>query len=135
VVNNPINFFDPFGFDKEKKKCENPFPPGMEWLKYYLVVKEAAIPFAVGGGAIVAGTAVATGSILATGAAIAAAPFGGYLVLPVTLAGVAAGEYLIAFGTDVNIGQINALLGTNIPRPHDVAPQIFPGVRTVKICK
>ena len=137
VDNNPVNFIDPFGLDKEKK-CEDLFPPGLEWLKYYLTAHETLAPFVVGNASILAGSAVAAGGAVATGALVAAAPekLGLSLVgVPGTLLVVAAGEYLVVFGTDVNIGQINALFGTKIPRPHDVAPKAFPGLPSGKLCR
>ncbi len=137
VANNPVNFIDPFGLDKEKK-CEDLFPPGLEWLKYYLTAEKTLTPFVVGNASILAGSAVAAGGIVATGGLIAAAPetLGLSLIaVPGTLLVVAAGEYLVVFGTDVNIGQVNTLLGTKIPRPHDVAPKAFPGLPSGKLCR
>jgi RHS repeat-associated protein len=137
VGNSPLSFIDPFGLDKEKK-CEDPFPPGLQWLKWYLTAEKTLTPFLIGSASITAGAVVTTGGIIATGAVVAAAPatYGTSLILlPGTLLVVGGGEYLIAFGTDVNIGQINALPGAKIPRPRDIAPNAFPGLPNAKFCK
>jgi len=39
VGNNPLTFVDPFGLDKQKK-CEDPFPPGLQWIKWYLTAEK-----------------------------------------------------------------------------------------------
>jgi len=100
--------------------------------------RETLSPFLIGNASIAAGAALTTGGILATGVVVASVPatYGTSLILlPGALLVVGAGEYLIAFGTDINIGQINALTGAKIPRPRDVAPNAFPGLPSVKFCK
>ncbi len=137
VGNNPVNFVDPFGLDREGR-CEDPFPPGLEWVKFLLTIEKTGSPFVVGSMSILSGTVVATGGIVATGAVIVAAPatFGLSLIaLPGTLLVVGGGEYLIALGTDIYIDQVNRLFGTNIPGPHDVAPKAFPRLPNVKFCR
>jgi RHS repeat-associated protein len=131
VDNNPLRFADPFGLDKCQANAAKPsYPPGTEWLGYYIDFVEKPLGRAlIVTGAITSGAVVATAGLVASGAVVAAVPatYGTSLILlPGSLLVVAGGEYLIAFGTDVAINEINGLFATNIPGPHDVNPGLFP---------
>lgn len=131
VDNSPLRFTDPFGLDKCQATTAKPsYPPGTEWLGYYVDFVEKPLSRAlIVTGAITSGAVVATAGLVASGAVVAAAPatYGTSLILlPGSLLVVAGGEYLIAFGTDAAINEINGLFATNIPGPHDVNPGLFP---------
>jgi hypothetical protein len=84
---------------------------------------------ALANAAIGTGAIVATGGIAATGAALAAAPatYGATLILvPGGLLTTAGGFYLIGFGTDMYVNEINALFGVHVAGPNDMAPAFFP---------
>lgn len=131
VTNNPLRFADPLGLEKcSATGSEHAFPPGLEWIGFYInIVEKPLARAAIASAAIGTGAVVATGGMIATGAAVAAVPAtsGISLVLvPGGLITTAGGFYLIGLGTDMSVNEINGLLGTQLPGPNDVAPSLFP---------
>ncbi len=95
------------------------------FLAGFIAFEKGIGRFTLAGGAIVVGSVVAATGVVATTVLVAAVPetFGlSATLIPASLGVIAGGGYLIAFGTDIYLIEINAFLGTQISGPGDISP-------------